>query len=343
MSVLPSQPTPSHFILTHLQIVKGGTFCFHVPEVLHPKYGPIIRVGPNRVRLTDIASFQTVHKIGTKFYKDEAFYNMFGFPSLINDPSNEHHRQRRIPFASSFGPSEVRKQEPLVREKLDRLLNKIDEMCAETGEATFNIDYAVMCMALEVFFQFSFGKEVEKYIDIPNFEADLCTGGRKFMDQNIRQRTFPTFYSKVVPALPMWLQQIVAPYAVVQRSMGAWGGNMVREYEKEYFKLKQEKAEKKGGYTYLDGVLDAMQEGEHLSDDFCNDATFVFLASFSTVAALIDKAIIAVAADARIRAKLLAEIDGAYDTQRTKDNGGYIDNETATNLPYLVSLTLNCP
>ncbi|RPA72765.1 cytochrome P450 [Ascobolus immersus RN42] len=326
---------------TYFDIIKNGTFVFHVPQKLHPKYGPTVRVGPNRIRLSDAESFQQIHKIGTKFTKDRDFYLMFGHDYIVNERSNEIHRKRRAPFANSFGPAEVRKQEPLVREKMERLLNKFDELCKDGGEkASVNLDWAIQCMALEVFFQFSFGTEVEKYIDTPGFAHSIISDGEPFMNQNIRSRTFPTFYYCVSPWFPEWFKNLTMDSWMVQIRFKAMGAGLIRDYGKKYLEAKRSGKELTGPdggpkkYTYLDGLLDRLKEGEELSEQVVYDAVFIFIASFATVASVINQAIVGINRNQSIYKKVMKEIDEAYATEKVQKNGGYIDSDTIQGMSY---------
>jgi len=52
---------------------KNSSFYLQI-ERLHNQNGPVVRISPDEVHLLDPTHHQTIHRVGTKFTKDPAFY-----------------------------------------------------------------------------------------------------------------------------------------------------------------------------------------------------------------------------------------------------------------------------
>ncbi|RSL89927.1 hypothetical protein CEP51_001012 [Fusarium floridanum] len=63
-----------------------GTVTIDLPK-LHEKLGPLVRIGPNEVSFYSRETYETVHKVGSKFRKDPRVYGEFvqgGHPALFS-------------------------------------------------------------------------------------------------------------------------------------------------------------------------------------------------------------------------------------------------------------------
>ncbi|KAF5617290.1 cytochrome P450 monooxygenase [Fusarium tjaetaba] len=78
LSKIPSAgfgATFSRLLWTFPQEYKGA-ITLTLPE-LHKKLGPLIRIGPNEVSFYSRETYETVHKVGSKFKKDPRVYGQF--------------------------------------------------------------------------------------------------------------------------------------------------------------------------------------------------------------------------------------------------------------------------
>ncbi|RSM15960.1 hypothetical protein CEP52_000429 [Fusarium oligoseptatum] len=124
-----------------------GTVTIDLPK-LHEKLGPLVRIGPNEVSFYSRETYETVHKVGSKFRKDPRVYGEFvqgGHPALFSitqvnlllDPE-QHAKRRRIMGQLFSRTKTIRDNGP-------------------------NVDLAVASRALEadIMSTFSFGKSIE--------------------------------------------------------------------------------------------------------------------------------------------------------------------------------------
>ncbi|KAH6880346.1 cytochrome P450 [Thelonectria olida] len=135
-----------------------GTVTIDLPK-LHEKLGPLIRIGPAEVSFYSRDTYETVHKVGSKFKKDPRVYGEFiqdGHPALFSLTDPDQHSKRRRIMGQLFSRSKITQLEGLIFAHVDRFVNKIHD----SGPA---VDLMAAARALEadIISEFSFGKPIQ--------------------------------------------------------------------------------------------------------------------------------------------------------------------------------------
>ncbi|KAI8667509.1 hypothetical protein NCS56_00887400 [Fusarium sp. Ph1] len=135
-----------------------GTVTIDLPK-LHEKLGPLVRIGPNEVSFYSRETYETVHKVGSKFRKDPRVYGEFvqgGHPALFSITDPEQHAKRRRIMGQLFSRTKVPQLEKLISSHVNRFV----QLIRDNGP---NVDLAVASRALEadIMSTFSFGKSIE--------------------------------------------------------------------------------------------------------------------------------------------------------------------------------------
>ncbi|KAL4913920.1 cytochrome P450 [Aspergillus aurantiobrunneus] len=106
-------------------------------HALHHRYGPIVRVSPDEVDVTDIAAVKNIHRIGTSFIKSYTFYRTLTLPdieNLFNTSDVQFHSARRRLFSSPASDVELHKSEALIDARVKLAIEKMRaEMQTEAG------------------------------------------------------------------------------------------------------------------------------------------------------------------------------------------------------------------
>lgn len=96
---------------------KGQQMFYHL--ALHQQCGPVVRIGPNHVSLSDCSLIPLIYSISTKFRKSD-FYAMFdiktpaGPTSTIFSVRDEaQHKAIRRPVANAYSLSSLKELEPM--------------------------------------------------------------------------------------------------------------------------------------------------------------------------------------------------------------------------------------
>lgn len=131
-SPLKSIPGPWASLFTNRQIksaVTGGKRIFYIDE-LHKKYGPVVRISPNEVAISDIEAFRQIHAVTSGYSKSDFYTKLTNFPvhSVFTLRDAKAHGLRRRLFAKGFSKTYVREHfEDIVREKVQLAVDKISD------------------------------------------------------------------------------------------------------------------------------------------------------------------------------------------------------------------------
>ncbi|KAH6949386.1 cytochrome P450 [Ilyonectria sp. MPI-CAGE-AT-0026] len=113
----------------------------YVLEKLHQKYGPIVRVGPNEVSLSDWKMYRPVYTSKQNF-KDPRFYGAFAFlghGNVFASTDAADHSGRRKLQAKSYSQQEIAAHASTIVEKtdvlIDRLLKSASDSPTQTADA----------------------------------------------------------------------------------------------------------------------------------------------------------------------------------------------------------------
>ncbi|KAF2807697.1 trichodiene oxygenase [Mytilinidion resinicola] len=112
---------------------NGGQFSFKVQE-MHRRYGPIVRINPTELHVSDAEYFEELYTKNPKADKLEWMAYRFGIPSnTFATVPHELHRLRRAALNPMFSKRAIMKYEPVIREKLALLCKQIADYNA-TGK-----------------------------------------------------------------------------------------------------------------------------------------------------------------------------------------------------------------
>ena len=124
-------------------MIRGGQYTFHIKS-LHDRYGPIVRINPYELHISDPSYYETLYASsgsGEKRDKWEWYTKQFGTPeAMFATTSHDQHRARRAALNRFFSLASIRRLQPLLDEYVDRLLNRIHE--AKTSRKFIPLEYA---------------------------------------------------------------------------------------------------------------------------------------------------------------------------------------------------------
>lgn len=125
---------------TYHDLVRGGQYVFVIEE-MHRKYGPIVRVRPDTVHVSDPRFIEKLYTQSPK-QRRERYYTIL---QLLQAPgsilaTNDHdaHRQRRAVLNPYFSQQNVRRLEPLINDVLANLLRRYEGWAAEGATVQMN-------------------------------------------------------------------------------------------------------------------------------------------------------------------------------------------------------------
>jgi cytochrome P450 len=178
--------------LPYVRVVSTGKEATTIRQ-WHDKYGPVVRVAPNRLSYVGFPeTWADICGVGAKsnqpgLPKDPAWYEetLNGTPNLVMCTDEDHRRQRRI-FGRAFSEKALRDQEPLLRRWAGALYYKLLEKSA--GGASLDMLKMFNCTTFDIM-------------------ADLCFAEPLYMLEN-------TTYAPWVEAVFSMLKQLTLIRAV---------------------------------------------------------------------------------------------------------------------------------
>lgn len=112
----------------YYDVILPGQYIFQL-RTLHARYGPIIRISPYEVHISDPLYYDTIYASsasGEKRDKWEWSTKALGIPrSMISTIGHEQHKARRAVLNRFFSMASVRKLQPMIEERVRLLIERI--------------------------------------------------------------------------------------------------------------------------------------------------------------------------------------------------------------------------
>ncbi|KAM7201232.1 cytochrome P450 [Naviculisporaceae sp. PSN 640] len=201
------------------QALREGQL-MHVLPSLHNKYGPIVRISPNEVHISDPEAYDKIHHIGTKFIKDPTFYTpmdgVLRTPILLTVIPNEEHRERRGPLNPFFSRRSVLELEGIIRGKAKKLVKMMENVFFDTaadqkkGEVIFDMHHAIRAFSVDVITEYAYAR-CWNQMDMEDYGRDYQDAIRSIQAFFPYLISFPDVVLPIFAVLPDWLLLKVFP------------------------------------------------------------------------------------------------------------------------------------
>jgi cytochrome P450 len=186
---------------------KDGSRFYKQVGLLHEKYGPIVRITPNEVSLSNPENYEAIYYVRSRYTKDPRFYDAFGmeYASFTSCP-NELHRLRRGPLNKFFSRAAVLSLQNIVQEKADKLCDLITRN-SKAGEM-LDIHHGCRALSVDVITQYMFNKSYA-LLDAPDlgtnfFELVRGIGPALWVFQQWPEMS-------IMNRLPQWMLKKMSP------------------------------------------------------------------------------------------------------------------------------------
>ena len=125
-------------------VILGGQYTFHL-RTLHAQYGPIIRINPYELHVSDPDFYETLYASsasGEKRDKWDWYTKQFGtLGAMFSTTGHDQHKARRAALNRFFSMASVRKLQPVIGERVQRLVSRIREL-KDAEDEMINANYA---------------------------------------------------------------------------------------------------------------------------------------------------------------------------------------------------------
>ncbi|KFZ04126.1 hypothetical protein V502_10388, partial [Pseudogymnoascus sp. VKM F-4520 (FW-2644)] len=175
LSPLSKFPGPKIAALTswyelYYDLILGGKYTFKLIE-LHKKYGPIIRITPFELHVSDPEFYDEVYASSAsnrKRNKYPLFYKSFGMDySMFATIDHDLHKYRRAALNPLFSLQNVRKLQPVIQERVSTMLERIRDF--KESEEVLNVSWLNAAFTSDVVMQYAFARSDHR-LERPDFD-----------------------------------------------------------------------------------------------------------------------------------------------------------------------------
>lgn len=123
----------------------------------HPSIGPVVRITPDEVHLSDPDNYEVIYSVGTKYAKSPQFYDGFGIGySTFSTGPNSVHRVRRARLDPFFSRRNVISLEHIVQSRAEKLTELVSAKLAR--KEAVDMHHAFRAISVDVITDYAFGE-----------------------------------------------------------------------------------------------------------------------------------------------------------------------------------------
>lgn len=153
-------------------VIRGGQFTFVIQE-WHEKYGPIIRINPTEIHISDPDFYDIIYS-QTRVNKEDSFRYRFGLPgSMHATPEKDLHHKRRVVLASYFSRRQVLNFTPHIQSCVDKLCHRLTDEYKDTFKVV-KMDDAFAAFATDLIIYYAFARSYD-FLNYPDFATPFVT------------------------------------------------------------------------------------------------------------------------------------------------------------------------
>ncbi|KAK2733102.1 hypothetical protein FQN57_002313 [Myotisia sp. PD_48] len=206
--------------------ILGGKFVFKIQE-LHEQYGPIIRITPHELHVSDPDFIDELYTGASRPRdKSPSIAGAFGVPlvkqliltdtrtwrkGIFATVPHDLHRRRRSALNPLFSKGSIAKIEPLIKESVQKLCDKLEEYAGTRKPINLSAGFA--CLASDVVIDYAFGVSMN-YLssDNPEFEPNLHDSAISNGKLSLFRRYFSSPVA-LLEAMPEFVAKSLSPTA----------------------------------------------------------------------------------------------------------------------------------
>ncbi|KAG7094555.1 hypothetical protein E1B28_005383 [Marasmius oreades] len=174
-------------------------------EVLHEKYGPVVRVTPNELHFSDPNAYNDIY-VTSRVPKDPSWYTHTApvSGSVMSEVDPKEATRRRLKLGSYFSRKAVLRLEELVQAKVNKLIKRLLSYQKPT-----NLHYGYRAATLDIISSYVFAQEMNA-LDSPDFKHPFLTAVDDLFSTVWLVKYLPFHLDR----LPEWISRRIAPASI---------------------------------------------------------------------------------------------------------------------------------
>ncbi|KAJ3521437.1 hypothetical protein NMY22_g12317 [Coprinellus aureogranulatus] len=194
------------YYVTYFDIFLDGQL---IPQLrkLHDKYGPVVRIGPNKLHFADPKAYDDIYR-DSRFPKEPWYYDAWiSYTSSFGCTSIQGARERRGLLNPFFSRRSILNLEHVIQGTVDRFMASMQKNCIEGN--IVDIHRGFLSIGLEVITAYCFAQRFDA-IEYPGYQYPFIKALVEAFDAIYLVQHFP-FLRPFIFGLPEWMVKIVAP------------------------------------------------------------------------------------------------------------------------------------
>ncbi|ROV98408.1 hypothetical protein VMCG_07149 [Cytospora schulzeri] len=153
---------------------------------LHEKYGPVVRIAPSEVDISDGAVINPVYIKNGGFLKVDIYqhYDFDGFPTIFSGRNPALRASRAKAVAPMFATREIVKGRPIVQEVIDEMVVELRRRIAEASGSPLDVLNLFRALSIDITTAYLFGESFNglgrEKLSATAFVDNLFAGARFF-------------------------------------------------------------------------------------------------------------------------------------------------------------------
>ncbi|KAL6716018.1 hypothetical protein ACLMJK_006980 [Lecanora helva] len=196
------------WVETYHDVVKGGQFTFQIQK-WHQQYGPIIRINPDEVHISDPDFYDIAYASSAQYDKMPKWLDRFGLPGAVQSTvQHELHRNRRMTLNPHFSKKSINTFTWFLQQRNDQLCDRLLQEYKGTGKiVTMNDVWGAL--TADVIINYCFGWDYN-FVGYPDFVAPF-TQSLKELALGIHVAGHFPWFLKLLQSSPDWLVGLLNP------------------------------------------------------------------------------------------------------------------------------------
>ena len=173
-----------------------------------PFAGPIIRITPTELHINDPEFYDQIYSRNSRRDKYSYFSGRFGYASdSFSTIDHDVHRLRRKPLNPMFSAKRIGEFQPVIRENLEKLCQKIAQYQKDGQVVPLN--RAWMAVTTDIITEYAFAESYNQ-VDSPNFQDTLHEALVAIYTTGQFALHFPIVFP-ILDRLPEWFVLLAQP------------------------------------------------------------------------------------------------------------------------------------
>ncbi|DAA74422.1 TPA_exp: putative Cytochrome P450 pisatin demethylase [Trichophyton benhamiae CBS 112371] len=177
-------------------------------DKLHQIYGPVIRITPDEIHLSNPENYDKIYHVGTPYNKSAPFYDAFGVDkATFTTADNNVHRMKRAAFNPFFSRKRVLELEGIVQSKAKTLVRRISTALKTCGG--IDLHHGFRAISIDVISDYAFDN-CYNFLEKEDFGAPFFDMIRGFGPMFWFFQQFPVL-RPILLGVPPWVAHLTSP------------------------------------------------------------------------------------------------------------------------------------